>query len=739
MVGVATGTEFTSRADEVDGVLTAKQLRTLLEFGRSVNVQLELQRLLEMVPRLAAEVTRSGGAALLLINPASGGLRHTTTSGLGREFLLDWRAAVDHREPGEGSEIGLVRGASEPVVVADLFAATRPHRTRLAAIGAGMRSLVAAPLNTRSGFAGVLVAYRATADGFSEQDAAFVGAMAEQAAVAVENARLHSQTQRELRRREAVRSVVATISSELELSALLAQVARSTVELLDATGSSISLVEPNGVARVLAVYNLPAELVGQRIGRGYALSGQVLETRAPVVVNEYADLPHPMPGLEQFHAGIAVPIWRHSEMTGVFVVFSAQPGRTFDAEDLDTMELLADHVAIALENARLYGELQQRVDEIVSIQRFATVLLEEHDFDRVLEAVCEPLLRLTDATGVGISLLTEDGKHLELRTVVGPSAGRLLGARIPLEGSLGGTALRTGEPQRSDDAQNDPRGHRPSLVLGETRTILSVPLKTRQRDVGTLSIYNKRGGSGFTERDAELATLFASHAAVAIENARLYETTREYAVVEERNRLARELHDSVTQSIFSVTLLVQAGLSLWERDPAKGRERLERANELAQGALAEMRALIFQLRPIALQEEGLVSALKKHVVALRNREKLAIQFVVDGQERRVPASVEEAAFRIAQESLNNVAKHARAEKVVVRLQFGDRTLRVCTEDDGVGFNPGGRTRTRTLGMTSMRERAEAAGGRIEVHSQPARGTRIVAELPIPPAPKENPS
>src|SRR5204863_4459375 len=186
-----------------------------------------------------------------------------------------------------------------------------------------------------------------------------------------------------------------------------------------------------------------------------------------------------------------------------------------------------------------------------------------------------------------------------------------------------------------------------------TRTILSVPMKTRQRTVGVLSIYNKQAHGGFTDRDAELATFFANQAAAAIENARLYEQTREYAVIEERNRLARELHDSVTQSLFSVTLLSDAALNLLERDPSKARERLERANELAQGALAEMRALIFQLRPMTLQEEGLLSALKKHANALHSRYSRVVERQVTGPVRRLPAPVEAAMFRIVQEALNN--------------------------------------------------------------------------------------
>jgi signal transduction histidine kinase len=317
-----------------------------------------------------------------------------------------------------------------------------------------------------------------------------------------------------------------------------------------------------------------------------------------------------------------------------------------------------------------------------------------------------------------------------MRTVVGPSAEVLRGVRIPTEGSFAAESLRTNRPQRSSDAQNDPRGYKQSLVLGNTQTILSVPMKTRLRTVGVLSVYNKEGEGGFTDRDAELATFFANQAAAAIENARLYEQTREYAVVEERNRLARELHDSVTQSLFSVTLLSEAALSLLDRDPSKARERLERANELAQGALAEMRALIFQLRPMTLQEEGLLSAVKKHLQASQSRYGLLVDLQVTGTARRLPAQIEDAAFGIVQESLNNVVKHAGAAGVQLQLAFEDDCLRLSTIDTGVGFDPALPRPTPTLGMSSMRERAEAVGGRLTVESAPGRGTRVSAELPL---------
>jgi signal transduction histidine kinase len=150
---------------------------------------------------------------------------------------------------------------------------------------------------------------------------------------------------------------------------------------------------------------------------------------------------------------------------------------------------------------------------------------------------------------------------------------------------------------------------------------------------------------------------------------------------------------------------------------------------VAQGALAEMRALIFQLRPMALQDEGLVSALKKHVAALLNRDGLKVTLRVEGSERRLPGRVEEAAFRIAQESLNNVAKHAQATNTTLQVRFTSDHVRVCTSDDGIGFDSTKRLRARTLGMASMRERAQAIGGSLRVSTKPGHGTRVCADLP----------
>ena len=374
-------------------------------------------------------------------------------------------------------------------------------------------------------------------------------------------------------------------------------------------------------------------------------------------------------------------------------------------------------------------QARQREREVVGLQQLAATLLQEHDFDRVLQAICQQLQGLTGAEGVAPGLLDERENVFELRAGVGPGAAARHGVRIPVEGSFAGEAVRTNQAQRSQDAQHDPRGYKPTLVPNTTHSILSVPMRTRQRVVGAISIFNKRGAPGFTDRDAELAMLFAQQAAVAIENARLYEETRGKAALEERQRLARELHDSVSQALYGIALNASAADELFEVAPERARGLLGDVLRLADAGLAEMRALIFELRPESLEHEGLVGALEKHAAAVRARHGLDVRLAVAGEPELAPRT-KEALYRVAQEALHNAAKHARARTLELVLEVRDREVGLVVADDGRGFDPHGEFPGH-LGLRSMRERAAAVGGTLEIQSAPGAGTRLSARVPLP--------
>jgi signal transduction histidine kinase len=261
-----------------------------------------------------------------------------------------------------------------------------------------------------------------------------------------------------------------------------------------------------------------------------------------------------------------------------------------------------------------------------------------------------------------------------------------------------------------------------------------VPLDTQGRSVGTLNVYLSAGRT-LDEDDLGFLTAAADLAAVAVENARLVGQAEANAGLMERQRLARELHDSVSQALFSMTLharaaerhLVAAGL---DPDGAAAGE-VARLRELTQGALAEMRALIFELRPGALAEEGLSAALAKQAAALSAREQVRVEVDAPSERVPLPPDVEEHVYRLALEALNNAVKHAQPRSLRIRISLtdGSRDLTVTVTDDGAGFDPAV-SRPGHLGLRTMRERAAAVGGRLDVESAPGSGTRVTVTVPL---------
>jgi signal transduction histidine kinase len=253
--------------------------------------------------------------------------------------------------------------------------------------------------------------------------------------------------------------------------------------------------------------------------------------------------------------------------------------------------------------------------------------------------------------------------------------------------------------------------------------------------IGTLDVLSPHPAA-FSEEDARVVQSLGDQVAVAIQNAWLYDRSRELAVMEERNRLARELHDSVTQSLYSLWLLAEG----WRRLATAGRkppgeEQLSQVSGIAQQALKEMRLLVYELRPAALEQEGLLAALHRRMDAVEKRAGVDARLVADDLVD-LPGPVEEALYWIAQEALNNALKHANATSVSLRLSSQPGEVLLEVSDDGSGFDPQAASQSGGLGLASMRERAARMGGTLDVQSAPGRGTTISARLPIPEGQRE---
>jgi signal transduction histidine kinase len=256
-----------------------------------------------------------------------------------------------------------------------------------------------------------------------------------------------------------------------------------------------------------------------------------------------------------------------------------------------------------------------------------------------------------------------------------------------------------------------------------------MPIVDGDRILGELFLANKVTPGGFTAEDEELLRLLAAHAAIALVNARLYERSRELSIVEERQRIARELHDAVTQKLFSLRLTADAAATLVALDPARAVDELGIVRRLAAEVADELRAIVVGLRPVDLAGDGLDVALRKQAELLDRVHGSAVRFS-GGPVPRLTAAAEEAAYRIAQEALHNALRHGSPSTVEVTLDASGGTVRLEVADDGRGFDLGPAGAAGRLGLASMRDRARAAGGRLELRSSPGAGTTVRLLLPV---------
>jgi signal transduction histidine kinase len=391
---------------------------------------------------------------------------------------------------------------------------------------------------------------------------------------------------------------------------------------------------------------------------------------------------------------------------------------------MDNAGTAANGVFVSRSQASIEQRLEAQNHELATLLSVQQAISSRLDKQEVLQMIADGARQLTHSSGTAVYLL--EGDVLKLAVLsdapgIEAASGLYVGYTIPLKQSLGRVAFETGKPLLIADVQSDSRLNEDLRRRIHIHSYLGVPLLVNSRPIGLLVATDKEDGP-LTEEDQRILTLLASSAVIGLENARLYEEAEKAAALAERGRLARDLHDAVTQTLFSASLIAEVLPQIWEQDPEEGRRRLEQLRQSTRGALAEMRTLLLELRPAAqLQTE--TSELFKYLVnAFTGRTRVPVRLVIEG-DYKLPDEVKISLYRIAQEALNNIAKHAEAEAVVITLLCHAEGVKLEICDDGIGFAPDQIT-AEHLGLRIMRERAAALGAEWSLQTSPDHGTTI---------------
>lgn len=474
--------------------------------------------------------------------------------------------------------------------------------------------------------------------------------------------------------------------------------------------------------------------------RGHGILGVLIEDPEPLRLADLHDHPRSFgfpanhPPMTSF---LGAPIVVRGAAWGNLYL-TEKPGGPFDAADEEALVILADWAAIAVENARVYAEVEERHDALERANHvlsattsIARAIGAETELERVLELIVTRGRTLVDARTMFISL--PEGEDLEIAAAAGDGSDDLPGKRFPLAESTGGEVLRDGHPRRvsADQLRVSPA----QLGLTAVSDCLLVPLVFRGRSLGVLVALDRLDASeAFSSESEDLLLAFAASAATAVATAQNVSESRLRQALDsaeqERRRWARELHDETLQGLAAL----QVRLSIAEQQSPDGAttERVRDVLAALGSEIRKLRTLITELRPAALDELGLAPALESLVSGLKAISDLEIDLQVDLQDRRLAAETETTAYRLVQEALTNVVKHAEARRCVVEIIGDDNAMRVIVRDDGRGIDLDALKRRSGFGVTGMQERAHLAGGSFTLGPGTVGGTELRVRLPLSP-------
>jgi signal transduction histidine kinase len=520
------------------------------------------------------------------------------------------------------------------------------------------------------------------------------------------------------------------LSSELSLPVILQRIVDLAVDLTRARYGALGVLGSDGTITefiTTGVTEAERAAIGHiPVGRG--ILGVLIDDATPLRLREIAEDPRSVgfpPNHPPMRSFLGAPVSARGQVFGNLYLTEKHDAEAFTDEDERALVMLAGQAAVAIENARLYEEAHDRARRLEAVREIATAILAGTNPDQVLGLVARHARELVGADLATLAVPAGPGE-LVVGAADGVHAAELAGTMFPIEGSVSGEVIRTGKTVVLADATGDQRVRQPALRAGGIGPALFAPLAVRGTVLGTLLVANAAGGRPFRAGDIQLTETFAEQAAVAVEHARLQQELDRLAVLEDRERIAKELHDGVIQALFAVGLGLQ-GSALLTRDPDLQR-RISGAVEELDRVIGDLRNYIFGLRPGILADRQLDQALRRLGEELE--QKTGVVTVVEVDPAAAAALAETAAevVQLAREAMSNVSRHAQATTCRVSL-FRDQDVAVLeVDDDGRGFDPAQATGAGQ-GLHNLQERAAALGGRAEIHSVPGDGTKVRVTIP----------
>jgi signal transduction histidine kinase len=525
------------------------------------------------------------------------------------------------------------------------------------------------------------------------------------------------------------------LASELSLPVLLQRIVELAVDITGARYGALGVIGPDGVELVDFLTTGVTDEERAAFGplpRGRGLLGALIHDARPLRLGELSRDPrsagfpanHP-----PMHSFLGAPVRARGQVFGNLYLTDKRESPEFTVEDEEALVTLASQAGIAIANARLHEESRQRERWLQAVRKVTSAILAGADADSVLRLVARCARELIDADLATIVTPAATGEDMRITIAEGAHAADLEGMPVPTDGSLSGEVIRTGRTLLLDDASSDGRSYGPMVRSGRMGPSLFVPLSVRGIPFGTLAVANRLGGRRFHDEDVSLVETFADQAALGLEYSRAQQELQRLSLVEDRERIAKELHDGVIQALFAVGLSLQGAAAIVVQ-PRVGDRLQDAVNEIDR-VIGDLRSYIFGLRPHVLaSSRGLGEALDQIAHEFQSTSGVIVIVELDESLEAPLAEHSGHLVQLAREALSNVGRHAGAAtcRVSLRRQGASAVLEV--DDDGRGFDVEAAATGGGMGLGNLRGRTASIGGELVITSLPGEGTTVRVSLPL---------